>query len=186
MSYVKYKTCASCKSEKMHGEFYRHSASPDGVQSYCKVCAISKNKQWLAANLDKSKAANKEWEANNREKRTLQRRIRDEKNREILNRKAKAWRDRNKEKIYKSYDIKKRYSLTSTEYDAIYKSQNGCCAICGCIASTYIRGLCVDHNHKTGKVRGLLCAPCKAGLGMIKENIATAIAMVEYIKKHQG
>lgn len=61
----------------------------------------------------------------------------------------------------------KKYNLTYEEYNKIYKSQNGRCAICGYKVKGMQTGkrLCVDHDKDTGKVRGLLCGSCNVGLG---------------------
>ncbi len=51
------------------------------------------------------------------------------------------------------------YGITEAEYWAIYEAQGRCCAICKKATGT-VRRLAVDHNHETGKVRGLLCKTC--------------------------
>lgn len=55
-----------------------------------------------------------------------------------------------------------KYHLTQDEYDSILKSQDGVCAICK--TSGPSRGLCVDHCHDSGKVRGILCHTCNIKL----------------------
>lgn len=59
----------------------------------------------------------------------------------------------------------KRYNLTFEDYDQIFTEQNGCCAICGKHQSEFKTRLAVDHSHKTGQVRGLLCTNCNTKLG---------------------
>jgi hypothetical protein len=67
--------------------------------------------------------------------------------------------------------IKRRCEGTIEEYDAAYERQEGKCAICGTEAPKYDKGrLVIDHNHATGKFRGLLCANCNSGLGFFQEN----------------
>lgn len=62
--------------------------------------------------------------------------------------------------------VERTYGISSEEYKALYASQGGRCAICR-RATGAARRLAVDHNHKTGEVRGLLCKPCnRYGLGM--------------------
>jgi len=81
---------------------------------------------------------------------------------------ATCWRDetkRRKEAAHGNY-VTKTYGVTQEEYDALYKAQGGRCAICR-RATGRARRLAVDHNHKTGEVRGLLCKPCNSyGIGM--------------------
>lgn len=63
-----------------------------------------------------------------------------------------------------------KYSFSQKEHDKIFKEQNGKCAICRTPESDLNHILAVDHCHKTGKVRGLLCNSCNKGLGMFKDN----------------
>lgn len=66
----------------------------------------------------------------------------------------------------------KKYNLTPDEYDTILKKQNGVCAICQTDRPTKrSHSLPVDHDHVTGKVRGILCIPCNRALGYF-ENTA--------------
>lgn len=75
----------------------------------------------------------------------------------------------------KKYNLKAVYNMTLEDYNILVKQQNGLCAICGTVETTSNqfgpRSLCVDHDHKTGKVRGLLCSQCNHLLGNAKDNI---------------
>ena len=62
--------------------------------------------------------------------------------------------------------LKCEYGITLEDYNKLFDEQNGCCAICGKHQSEFKRPLSVDHDHNTGKVRGLLCTPCNNGLGV--------------------
>jgi DNA repair exonuclease SbcCD ATPase subunit len=67
----------------------------------------------------------------------------------------------NKEKIDKHIryiNRIKKYNLTDSEFMAMLSGQSGRCKICGI---KQLKKLCIDHNHTTGKVRGLLCKKCK-------------------------
>jgi hypothetical protein len=81
---------------------------------------------------------------------------------------ATCWRaetTRRKEVAHEAH-IEKTYGITAAEYDALYKAQGGKCYICR-RSTGKARRLAVDHDHKTGEVRGLLCKPCnRYGLGM--------------------
>lgn len=54
----------------------------------------------------------------------------------------------------------KKYGITEAEYEELLRKQEGCCAVCKKQASHFKRRLCVDHDHGTGYVRGLLCYMC--------------------------
>ncbi len=90
-------------------------------------------------------------------------------------------RPRTKEKITgwnRKYNLKQRYGLTQNEFLQISKKQKGKCLIC----KRKVMRLCIDHNHKTGKVRGLLCQNCNAALGMVDENINVLKGMIGYLR----
>lgn len=57
------------------------------------------------------------------------------------------------------------------------------CEICGIPAKDLKRGLCYDHNHKTGEFRGWICMRCNTAIGLVKENTETLMAIKEYLVK---
>lgn len=73
----------------------------------------------------------------------------------------------------------KQYGLTAADYQRMFDEQSGACAICGTLAGT--RSLCVDHDHETGIVRGLLCIGCNTALGSFKDSIANLRNAVKYL-----
>lgn len=76
-----------------------------------------------------------------------------------------------------------RYNISVQDYNNLLEKQNHSCAICG-IHSTKIRGrLHIDHDHITGKVRGLLCLKCNSGLGMFNDNIEIINNCIKYLKR---
>lgn len=82
------------------------------------------------------------------------------------------------------YSLKK-YGIDVTIYNQMLKDQQGVCFIC---KSEDTRGhrLAVDHCHKTGKVRSLLCGSCNITLGLIKENPDTLNKMINYLCYHKS
>lgn len=62
-----------------------------------------------------------------------------------------------------------KYGMTVESWHAMFAAQKGVCAICKQVDSTRIR-LAVDHDHATGKVRGLLCRNCNVALGLFKDD----------------
>jgi len=79
--------------------------------------------------------------------------------------------------------LKNTYGITQKEYDAMLRSQHGRCAICRSRSTHFKYGLAVDHNHKTGKVRGLLCIKCNTAIGNLKTAWLLARA-ISYFEKH--
>jgi hypothetical protein len=63
---------------------------------------------------------------------------------------------------------KYRVGLAREEYDYMFESQGGLCAICG--KKPGIKGLAIDHCHKTGEIRGLLCGRCNTALGSFRDD----------------
>lgn len=81
----------------------------------------------------------------------------------------------------------KQYGLTLDDYKELQKKQNGKCAICGAeIGNSEGDRLYVDHNHKTGKVRGILCSNCNIGIGKFHDNISLLKRAIEYLEKTDG
>jgi hypothetical protein len=84
----------------------------------------------------------------------------------------------------KPHKRKNGYHLPVGGYDRLFAQQGGQCAICGTDqpGGRYVR-LLVDHCHRTGKVRGLLCHGCNAGLGLFKDEPERLVAAAAYLKK---
>jgi len=77
----------------------------------------------------------------------------------------------------------KRYGLTPEQYDDLFRIQNGRCKICGKPQSDFGRKLAIDHNHKTGRVRGLLCNNCNVIIGLCYENTDILISTISYLNE---
>jgi hypothetical protein len=75
----------------------------------------------------------------------------------------------------------KRYGLTKSTYDAMFVAQNGVCKICNCPEIRPNWSLPVDHDHNTGKVRGLLCANCNAAIGLMKDSPDRLRSAAQYL-----
>ncbi len=74
----------------------------------------------------------------------------------------------------------KQYGLTLEEYEGMVAEQNGLCAICRHVCSTGQR-LCVDHDHSTGRVRGLLCRSCNIAIGKLGDDPDLVRRALEYL-----
>lgn len=74
-----------------------------------------------------------------------------------------------------------KYGITREVYEAMLEAQNGCCKICGGQDSCEFQDFVVDHNHKTGTVRGLLCSRCNHALGHAKDAPELLLKMACYV-----
>lgn len=83
------------------------------------------------------------------------------------------------------YMLKYLYGLTVEEYENMLERQGGVCAICGSgeWGGTKHRVPHVDHDHETGKVRGLLCGDCNFGLGKFKDDPDRLRAAISYLER---
>jgi cAMP phosphodiesterase len=82
--------------------------------------------------------------------------------------------------MHRDKHYKKRYGLTAADVDAMAAAQNNQCTIC----TETVARLVVDHCHKHGHVRALLCNSCNTGLGHFKDNPELLHAAADYIRKH--
>ncbi|MBO1267080.1 endonuclease VII domain-containing protein [Arthrobacter cavernae] len=74
--------------------------------------------------------------------------------------------------------IKWRYGLSPEEFEGLHSSQGGKCAICSLIPPTPLH---VDHDHETGKVRGLLCGSCNRAIGLLKDDTDLMRSAIAYL-----
>lgn len=106
-----------------------------------------------------------------------------EENKERALANAAAYRADNKDKI-RWREVAKRYGVSEYEYVCMLDDQDGHCALCPATERDGRGGpLCVDHDHATGKVRGLLCGACNHGLGKFQDDPARLRAAADYIEE---
>lgn len=148
------KVCVTCKVEKYASEFHRHSASPDGLQYDCKLCRSGRRKRYRLSHLSREQRQRKQWRRDHPvDYRTL-------------------W--------LKSGWRRAGIDCTIEKWNQLYVSQQGRCAICDEVSLD--RKLVLDHNHKTGKVRGLLCNICNLQrVAVIENNISLIPKILEYL-----
>lgn len=130
-------TCSECGRENMR----------NAGHSLCHACKRRLN--MTPEKAEKAREANIRWHTENREAYLARRRRRYAEGR--LN-----------HRLY----LLKRYGLTEDSYAELLIKQGGVCAICGGGPDRRSPNLCVDHDHATGRVRGLLCNACNLGVGM--------------------
>lgn len=81
----------------------------------------------------------------------------------------------------REYNLWVKYKMTLVDYDKMLQQQNGVCAICKQKDNGHWGILAVDHCHKQGHVRGLLCAKCNKGLGQFDDNSSLLVEALKYI-----
>ena len=100
---------------------------------------------------------------------------------------AEDRRNPDKRKVWLEYGrkstIRRRYSVEIEKVEALLREQQEKCAICGVPQNKLDRRLAIDHNHKTGKIRGLLCSNCNNGLGRFKDNKDFLKQAINYLEK---
>lgn len=155
------KKCTKCGVEKPLSEYHKKISTKTGFDPWCKPCKSAAYKNWISNNPEKQKVVKKRasiWNAENKNKRKI---------------------------IVQKNNYKKRYGLTVEQKQQLIDLQNQKCAICeNSLKDTH--DVCVDHNHQTGAVRGILCRKCNLGLGHFKDSMENLKSAVKYLKKYSG
>ena len=158
------KTCAQCKEVKPLSSFGKDKHNNDGYNYSCKLCKNKASRSRHKANPELSK------------KRNIKHR---------LKRKEYYDSDKGKESSRRSH-LKIKFNITLEDYNIMLEAQNGVCAICSNTEMNNVnKVLCVDHNHETKKIRGLLCGKCNTGLGHLNDNIELLINAIKYLKNYE-
>lgn len=91
---------------------------------------------------------------------------------------------------YRRNNLKALFGITLEQYDALFESQHGLCAICKHpehrVKGGRILPLCVDHDHETKRVRQLLCADCNTAIGLMQDDVLRLQSAIAYILRHRG
>lgn len=77
--------------------------------------------------------------------------------------------------------LRLRYNITIEDYNRMINNQNSKCAICKVVEHTESRKLCVDHDHNTGEVRGLLCHGCNIAVAVIEKGKDFTNSILNYL-----
>ena len=139
----------------------------------------ARRKVWYEKNKEREYKRKTKWRLANKDRVNARARANRGKHRDRTNAKSRAYYHAYPEKrINRHY--KKNYGITIDDYNRILLDQNGGCAICGNALSK----LQVDHCHKSGEVRGLLCKDHNMLLGLAKDNIQILDNAIKYLKKY--
>lgn len=157
--------CNGCNTTKPISEFSKDRWRKAGFTFKCKICRAKQTKNWVKNNPEKVKEANFKSKEKRKNFYSSEEGI-------LSSRKA---------------HLKRMYDITIEQYNEMSEAQNHKCMICGGTEMNYKnKVLCVDHNHATGKVRGLLCGLCNSGLGKFKENKQLLLNTIKYLEKYES
>lgn len=106
---------------------------------------------------------------------------------------TQAWRHRNRDKVnavYRVYNGARRHGMTLLEYRAFIAKLPDACEVCGrnlhlhAGATRLASTICIDHDHETGQIRGVLCMNCNTALGLAADDPALLRKLARYLTKH--
>lgn len=150
-------------------------------------------KKYARAYYQKHKRAWKEYAQSHRPQIRAYMKMWREKNRERLQEYMKSYKathpiNRERQRLYWRRQILKRHGITQEQYDTLLARQHGRCAICGRNSGNHKKTTAfqIDHDHKTGRNRGLLCTSCNRGLGWFVDSVANLRAAISYLEHWQS
>lgn len=162
------KYCSRCDTVKSLNDFYKDNRTKDGKAYTCKDCTKKRSAAWQKANPEKAVTRQKEWVVRNQERHhENQRRYHS----------IGGWRKRWYEK---------KYGLSVEQVMAMIESQGGRCAICDTTEPGGRGQFAVDHDHKTGQVRGMLCQHCNTGLGSFNDDVERLKIAIVYLDRYKA
>lgn len=161
-----------------------HPKTPENTYVYrgygsCRICKRNNRRKWQKSNPKLVKAQTTRWREQNPERAKEHGQDTYKRNRSKVIERSKKWKEDNPEK---ARDIQlKKYGITAKDYDSRLEEQKNLCAICR--DSRGKRNFHVDHDHSTGKVRGLLCGNCNVALGLMRDNPEFLEAAISYLSQ---
>jgi hypothetical protein len=171
------KICSKCLVDKDIGEFYKDNSLKAGFKSQCKPCSANK----IDIKLGGTKPCGKcktELEIN-------------KENYYFSNGHPTSWcKNCNKSRVKtpenaRKYLLEKRFDISVEQYEKILQDQGGVCKICKNPETRKFNGkttsLSVDHCHKNGKIRGILCDKCNNGLARFRDNCEYLRSAIIYL-----
>jgi hypothetical protein len=158
------KKCSICKEIKEEKHFSFQNKQLNKLMSGCKKCTSNLQKEKRQNNIESQRIKDNQYYQQTKEKRVKY---------------AREYRKNYPERT-RATNWKVKYGILPEHFYKKLKEQNNCCSICERNMDEYGKIFCVDHNHKTGQIRGLLCDPCNYGLGFYEKHKEKYI---EYLSK---
>jgi hypothetical protein len=158
------KTCNQCGLRKPLDDFYAEKKGRDGRRPECKTCNLANRAAKYRQNPRPAIERALRWKRENPERyRATQREYVRSGRKKVSSRKS---------------HLKREYGLTLEAFDAVLTSQGGGCAICGRPEPDN-----VDHDHVTGRVRGILCFNCNVAIGHVGDDEDRLAAAMAYLAR---
>jgi prolyl oligopeptidase PreP (S9A serine peptidase family) len=175
------KRCSICKLFKEPSKFRKNKNKKDGLECRCKSCAVMDHKihreerirYYELHRTEKIKSSADYYKTHKKDMTEYKRNYREANkiNSRISNRKQ---------------HIMYTYGITLEEYNQLFLEQKGKCAICGRHQSELKRTMSIDHDHETGKIRGLLCQKCNVGIGSLNDDIDLLNKGIQYLSQNMS
>lgn len=148
-----------------------------------------KRKETILENQRNNRVPYKDWPEERKEKVRENNRKYYQQRKQQRNDCNKRYRWENGEKIAiakRKHWLTYRYGISIDEYENLFNLQNGVCLICHKPENRPNKKLAVDHDHATGKIRGLLCDKCNRALGYFDENIESMKEAIKYLQSNSS
>ncbi len=175
------KRCPHCKDVKILDEFCTRRKSLNGITSWCSTCDTERNNKYREEYPEKVKASQLKYRQKfSPEENTIRNRISYKKRISTPEGKLQYY-------LKGRRALLKKRNMTLEDFDKLLKSQDYRCAICHTdkpYGGPYLQWA-LDHNHKTNKVRGILCDSCNRGLGHFKDSREKLLAAEKYLAKYE-
>lgn len=155
---MKTKRCSTCKRRRLLRNFYANRGQPSGFSTACKECHRGHARKHNKKSYQKNSAA--------------------------IRARVKVWRAANPDKVagyvskHKQTNRCGKYGLTPQEFNTLLRKQRGRCRIC----RHKLSKPCIDHCHKSNRVRGLLCHLCNVGLGHFRDDAKLLRSAIKYLE----
>jgi len=172
------KQCSKCKKLLPLDCFTKDIYQKSGLRPSCKECRKQKGQKYYLENKEKINRRQKKYRTANKDKERLRGKIWYRENSD----RKKGYSSKYFEEVKRNCDYKRKFNITLDDYDKMFKEQDGVCGICG--LPQIMRRLAVDHDHKTGKIRGLLCSGCNTSIGRLQDNPERLVKMMQYLQKY--